>query len=71
MAQLQTLYKFIQRKYELIDVEISIEEALKFYKTILQIVKSPFVDVMEDDIKPETLDPQASKLASKEEREMQ
>ena len=46
MGQLQTLYKFIQRKYELIDVQISIEEALKLYKTILQIVKSPFVDVM-------------------------
>lgn len=57
MGQLQTLYKFIQRKYELIDVEISIEEALKLYKTVLQIVKSPFVDVMEDDIKPEALDP--------------
>lgn len=68
MGQLQTLYKFIQRKYELIDVQISIEEALKLYKTILQIVKSPFVDVMQDNIKPETLDPEISKMASKEER---
>lgn len=66
MGQLQTLYKFIQRKYELIDVQISIEEALKLYKTILQIVKSPFVDVMQDNIKPETLDPEISKMASKE-----
>lgn len=65
MCQLYTLYKFIQRKYELVDVEISIEEALKLYKTILQIVKSPFVDVMEDNIKPEALDPEISKMASK------
>ncbi len=57
MSQLRTLYKFIQRKYELLNVEISIEEGLKFYKTILQIVKSPYVDVMEDDIKPERFDP--------------
>lgn len=44
--QLELYYKFIRRQYEK-SVEIKFEEALKLYKTIIQIIKSPYVNVLE------------------------
>lgn len=45
-GQLATFYKFIYRHYDK-SIEIRFEEALKIYKTIIQIIKSPFVNVLE------------------------
>jgi hypothetical protein len=44
--QLDTFYKFIYRSYDKA-IEVSCEDALKLYKTIIQIIKSPFVNVLE------------------------
>jgi hypothetical protein len=44
--QLETFYRFIYRHYDK-SIEIKFEEALQIYKTIVQIIKSPFVNVLE------------------------
>ena len=46
--QLDTFYKFIKRHYDR-SIEISEEEAVKLYKTILCILKSPHVNLLEGD----------------------
>lgn len=43
--QLETFYKFIYRHYNK-ELEVKFEDALKLYKTIIQIIKSPFVNVL-------------------------
>lgn len=45
-AQLVTFYRFIHRHYDK-SIEIVFDDALKLYKTIIQIIKSPFVNVLE------------------------
>lgn len=47
VSQLYTYYKFLERHYEQKSVEITYDEALKLYKTLLQTIKSPYVNVME------------------------
>ena len=46
-SQLQTFLAFIDRHYRERPVEIGYDSALKLYKTFLEIIKSPFVNVME------------------------
>lgn len=48
LAQLETYYRFIHRHYNK-SIEIAYEDAIKIYKTIIQIIKSPYVNVLEID----------------------
>ena len=47
-SQLETFYKFIYRHYDK-SIEINFEDARRLYKTIIEIIKSPFVNVLELD----------------------
>ena len=44
--QLETFYKFIYRHYDK-SIEINFEDARLLYKTIVEIIKSPYVNVLE------------------------
>ena len=44
-SQLDTYHSFIERSFQEKKVEITYDQAIKIYKTLLQIIKSPHVDM--------------------------
>lgn len=48
--QLDIFYAFIRRHYDRKSVTIDPQDALQLYKTILCIIKSPYVNVLSDDV---------------------
>ena len=47
LTQLQTYYAFIERNFGEKNIEISFDQAIRLYKTFLEIIKSPFLDTMD------------------------
>lgn len=48
MGDLDTYYKFIERQYEKRAVEVTYDQAIRIYKTLLKIVKSPRAERLDE-----------------------